>query len=218
MEIEIGKFYMNKTRRFLYPCLKGHGDLFVLKFNKTFKLAVGIHDQNMADTFSYEAYKIYILLDSGYNKNNFESFMKWVRLEPYYVYDYCFSSDFKYTRKHMLIIKVPEAFYHAYETFLHGRYSLMYTIDQKLSFFCKKDQEKDYKILCNSYDARKEMIKKIQEEFEESSIENYLSYKSLLESELPLKNKEEIFNFSGSKLFFENENTILCQQKIVNKN
>ena len=62
------------------------------------------------------------------------------------------------------------------------------------------------------------MIKKIQEEFEESSIENYLSCKSLLESELPLKNKEEIFNFSGSKLFFENENTILCQQKIVSKN
>ena len=195
MEIEIGKFYMNKTRRFLYPCLKEHGDLFVLKFNKTFKLAVGIHDQNMADTFSHEAYKIYILL---------ESFMKWVRLEPYYVYDYCFSSDYKYTRKHMLVIKVPKAFYHAYEAFLHGRYSLMYTIDQKLSFFCKKDQEKDYKILCNSYDARKEMIKKIQEEFEENSIENYLSCKSLLESELPLKNKEEIFNFSGSKLFYAN--------------
>ena len=58
----------------------------------------------------------------------------------------------------MLVIKVPEAFYHAYEAFLHGRYSLMYTNDQKLSFFVK-DQEKDYKILCNSYDARKEMIK-----------------------------------------------------------
>ena len=138
MKIEVGKFYTNKTKRFLYPCLRGHGDLFILKFNKVFKLAVGIHDENMVDTFSHEAHKIYILLDSAWNKNDFENFMKWVRLEPYYIHDYCFSSDYKYTRKHMLIIKVPKDFYYSYDIFLYGRYSLMYTDDQKLSFFCKK--------------------------------------------------------------------------------
>lgn len=205
MNIAIGKFYINKTKRFLYPCLKGYGDLFKLKFEKIYKLAVGIHDCFMNDTFSYIENKIYILVDSKYNPRDFASFLKWIRLEPYYVIDYVFSTDFKYSRKHMIVLQVPQEYFFAYQSFIESRYSLMYTEEQIISLFSEKNQE-DCNILRNNNSAKKEMRNKIQLEFEENCENLSLDF---LESELPLKGKEEVFNYSKNKIFFEKENLIL---------
>ena len=61
MHIEIGKYYVNKTRRFLLPCLKGHGEDFVSKYNSVFKLAVAIHDTLLDHSKKSEGRSIYIL-------------------------------------------------------------------------------------------------------------------------------------------------------------
>ncbi len=205
MEIKIGNFYINKTRRFLYPCLKGYGDPFVTKFNLTYKLAVGIHDSIVEDTFSYKENKLYILFNTVYNPKNFESFLKWVKTEPYFIYDYIFSKDYKQNRMKMVILQVPSEYEDAYQAFLRGEYSKMYTKNQLDTLFKQKDSE-DYHILCNSLSARKKMSVKIQEEFD---IFDDISYLKSSESELPLKNREEVFNFVGEECFFNKGNRVL---------
>lgn len=205
MEIKIGNFYTNKTKRFLYPCLKGYGDPFVTKFNLTYKLAVGIHDQTVEDTFSYKENKLYILFDTMYNPRNFESFLKWVKNEPYFIYDYVFSKDCKQNRMRMLILQVPIEYEDSYQAFLKGMYSKMY--NKKQLDFLWKQKTDDYHILCNSPVAKKNMLVKIRDEFEIFDDVSY--FNSIEESELPLKNKEEIFNFVGEDYFFNKENKVL---------
>ena len=79
---------------------------------------MGIHDQTVEDTFSYKENKLYILFDTMYNPRNFESFLKWVKNEPYFVYDYVFSKDCKQNRMRMLILQVPLEYEDSYQAFL----------------------------------------------------------------------------------------------------
>ena len=44
MEIEIGKFYVNKTWKYLLPCMKDYGSTFTAKMSSVFKLGFGIGD------------------------------------------------------------------------------------------------------------------------------------------------------------------------------
>lgn len=200
MIIEYNKFYENKTKSFLYPTLKYHGEIFKTKFNSTFKLAVGIHDYNIEDTFSYAKCKIYILFDSLFNKKAFDDFIKYVKFEPYYVYDYIFGDNPKNTRMRMLVIELPKEMVESYYYFLEGLYSRMFSQKQLLSLFHRNSKE--FKVLMNESEMKKNMIKKIQKEFEIYEDISIIP----MESELPLKNKEEIFNYKGNDYFFNINN------------
>jgi hypothetical protein len=216
MDIKIGKQYVNKTWRFLVPCLRGHGTTFVNKFNPLFKLAVGIHDTYLDGSTISNGRNIYILIDKKYKPNEYEKFMDYIKYQDYFKGEYCPDSEVVSSRKHIVIIEVPKQFNNAYDNFLQGKYSKMYSDDELkilyASILAKKsltdDQKakmRDYEILSKTgTDGLNTFLKSVNEEFD--VIVNPSDFTTPeTEWELPLKKKEEIFNYPNGKGVFFNE-------------
>jgi hypothetical protein len=107
MIIEKGNFYVNKTWRFLMPCLRGHGEEFVTKFNLVYKLAVGIHDTLLDDSKLSNSDNIYILCDKSINQHRFDEFLEYIRNQIYYVVDYCPESEILESTQIMIVLNIP---------------------------------------------------------------------------------------------------------------
>ena len=191
MDIKIGKYYVNKTWRFLLPCLRGHGDIFVRKFNPLFKLAVGVHDTLLDGSEISDSRNIYIMIDKMVQQKCFFEFLDWIKYQDYYVADYCPDADIKKSRKHIIVITVPKGFETAYDNFLQGKYSQMYTEDQVNLLFSNPDRKKEYDILSKNKSALDGFIKTINTEFDVNA--NPKDFQNS-EYELPLRKSEEIFN------------------------
>ena len=146
MHIEIGKYYVNKTWRFLLPCLRGHGDVFVRKFNPIFKLAVGIHDTLVDGSKISKGRNIYILCDKLTQERLYNEFIEWIRCQNYYVGDYCPDSEIIDSRKQMIVINIPEMFNDAYDNFLQGNYSVMYLDNELKALFSNLERKKELNI------------------------------------------------------------------------
>ncbi len=204
MDIEIGKYYVNKTWRFLLPCLRGHGDIFVAKFNPIFKLAVGIHDTLTTDSKISDTRNIYILCDKFTNEKHFYEFLDWLKCQEYYVADYCPESEILKSRKHVLVITVPDIFNDAYDHFLNGNYSMMYLEAELNLLFSKPDKKKEYDILSRNSKLIEEFVKEVNKEFDShATVEDFKN----AELELPLKKIEEIFNYKEEDGVYFNEKT-----------
>lgn len=191
MDIKIGKYYVNKTWRFLLPCLRGHGDTFVRKFNPLFKLAVGIHDTLLDGSEISKGKNIYIMIDKNVQQKYFFEFLDWIKYQDYYIIDYCPDGDFKKSRKHVIVISVPKAFESSYDRFLKGEYSKMYSKEEVDLLFSNPDRKKEYNILSKHRTAIKGFINTINTEFDVDTSINDIKFE---EYELPLKKTEEIFN------------------------
>lgn len=202
MEIKIGKQYINKTWKFLVPTLRGHGDPFVNRFNALFKLSVGIHDTYLCGSELSNGRNIYVLIDKKYKEKNFKEFMSYLECQPYFKGDYCPDSNILGSRKHMIILEVPEEFQNAYDKFLQGKYSEMYTQDQIDLLFTAGSKSEVYEIITKTGDSFNNFIKKVSNEF--GGIINPNDFNTG-ERELPLKKKEEIFNYSEGGIFFNEE-------------
>jgi hypothetical protein len=63
-------------------------------------------------------------VNPGVGAKRFNKFLKYVRDQKFYEHDYVISDT-----EHMVIIKIPKRFKHAYDMFLKNRYSEMYTQD-----------------------------------------------------------------------------------------
>ena len=191
MHIEIGKYYVNKTWRFLLPCLRGHGDVFVKKFNPIFKLAVGIHDTLVDGSKISKGRNIYILCDKLTQEKLYNEFIEWIRCQSYYVGDYCPDSEIIDSRKQMIVINIPEMFNDAYDNFLQGNYSVMYLDNELKALFSSLERKKELNILTRGTSIISDFVKQVNEEFKTSVTEEDFKMSEL---ELPLKKKEEIFN------------------------
>lgn len=197
MKIEFGKALDNKTWRYLIPCLRGHGEVFVNKFNnEIFKLGYGISDSSLEGSKILENKRpIFIMLDKAVLPKKFNDFMDWVKYQPYYITDY--STDIINTpRLHMLVLDTPEEYYKAYDKFCVGLYSEMYTKDQLDKLFDNKDTMQ-YKILSKSSEYSDIFLEKVEKEF--NVIFQGLDKQEFLntaEYEFPysLNSEEEIFN------------------------
>lgn len=210
MQIEIGKYYENKTWRFLVPCLKGHGDIFVMKFNGVFKLAFGIHDTIVDDSKISIGRNMYILCDKLTNSRQFDDFLEWIKYQEYYVADYCPDSEILNSRKHMIVIQVPERFNDAYDHFLKGDYSQMYLDSELKLLFSNKTRKKEYDILSRNPKIMNDFAKKVNDEFGTPNAVTVSDLK-FAELELPLKKSEEIFNC------YKDSDTIYFNEKIDKK-
>lgn len=200
MEIKIGEIYMNKTWRFLLPCLRGHGDTFVRKFNPLFKLAVGIHDTLTNGAKISEGRSIYIMCDKITQGKYFEEFLEWIKFQEYYVADYCPDSEILTSRKHMFIIKIPEIFNDAYDNFLQGNYSMMYLDSEVNLLFSSSTKKKEYNILKRDSSIIEEYVAEVNKEFKltGNDVPTAEDFK-YAELEFPLKKVEEIFNYDEAK-------------------
>jgi len=204
MNIKIGSYYINKTRRFLLPSLIFHGNVFTKKISRIFKLAVGIHDILLDDSEISNKKCIYIMTDKKVQEKIFYNFLEWIRFEDYYITDYCPDSDIRKSRKHIIVLNIPKDVGNAYDKFLQGKYSKMYTKSQLNLLFSEPQKINEYNILSKNKKALDQFIKKINSEFNVNSNPNDFLNSEL---ELPLKKSEEIFNLSDDKypIYFNNE-------------
>ena len=191
MNIKIGEFYVNKTWRFLMPCLQGYGESFVSRFNPIFKLGVGIHDTIVENTPIANGSNIFILCDRKYLEKTFDIFLAWVKTQDYYVTDYCPDINFEKSRKLMLVLKIPKEFEKSYQHFLKGEYSKMYSIEHLNTLFLSVPSRlKEYKILTLDNSLKEEFIQSINTEFG-TTMRNF--DEPVKELELPLVLEEEVF-------------------------
>lgn len=202
MNIEIGKQYINKTWRFLSPCLKGHGAPFVNRFNRLFKLSVGIHDTLLGGSPLSNGRNIYILIDKKYKEKYFTEFMSFLSYQEYFKGDYCPDTDLIKSRKHMVILEIPEEYNNAYDSFLKSQYSKMYTKEQLEILFSGTLKGTDVGILTKSKSAFESFTKEVSKEFK--TIINPLDFYET-EYAFPLKKREEIFNYSSGEVFFKED-------------
>lgn len=129
MDIQIGKLVQNRTLEYLFPSIRMYGDTFIGKFNLVFKLAYGIHDTLLDGTPFENQRKLCILLDRKYRPSDYENFMRWLRLQEYYITDYSLD-DTVIGRQQMVLIEYLEQYAHVYDNFLSSQYSKMYTKDE----------------------------------------------------------------------------------------
>lgn len=217
MEIKTGEFYVNKTWKYLVPCMRDHGTVFNTKTLSIFKLAFGIGDVLMNNESINKEKAIFILIDKKVQFTAFMNFMAWIVNQEYYLFDYPFDDVIK-GRKHMLVLKIPDQYGKAYEHFLKGEYSKMYSLEEidrlfgiinKRSdsnitdrlFISKRldsnivklrSQSKD--VILKSVSMRKPFIQKLKKSFgDDLDIkESDLTGKEL---DFPIEKQKEIFNY-----------------------
>lgn len=195
MKLEIGKFYSNKTRTFLLPCLLENGPEFQMRFNRVYKFAVGIHDTSLNNHNLTEQPLLYILLDKELSRMYFTEFVNWLKSQPYYVTDYVSSPDLS-SRKHMVVLRIPELYYNAYQAFMSGKYSEMYTEEQKNVLFREHHRKEALKVLDKTHDALLDYVNKVNSIFEHNLTPKEAEEHN--EYEFPLIPQHEIFNYTNS--------------------
>lgn len=208
MDIKNGNCYHNKTWKYLIPCLKNYGINFIEKLDSVFILATGIYDNTFENTNDIPSKNVYILIDTHYDNISYNKFIEYVRGLDFYVKDYCPDADFLHSNKQMFVIKIPEVYHNAYDMFLEGKYSQMYTTEDIDKLFLKRKSRPsmDVEVLTKNENARTFLLDSINREFyTDLKITDFTD--DIDEYELPLKNKEEIFNFNKSEpVFFNKKN------------
>lgn len=207
MQIQRGKLYENRTWRYLFPCLRAHGEDLINQLSSFFKLAVGVRDFNREE----ENHCIYILIDTNLPftstieiknyKERFNSFLNWIRNKEYFVADYIYEKDM-----HMIVIKLPEQHLGSYVHFINGQYSRMYNLKEIREYFkhitipnkeveIKKNKKitESRNILFKDKKYVPEFVNIVNTRFKTNAKTN-----DFIDAELdfPPSRKEEIFNYT----------------------
>lgn len=194
MQIEIGKLYRNRTLLFLVPALNYYGPTLKTKLNLVFKLAFGIHDSLIEGSYLEGQKNIYILVDKLVRPDLFQNFMDWIKHQEYYVTDYAYDSILDHnSRKQMIVIAFPQQLKDAYDKFLLGKYSLMYTKNEISTFFGDENKAAAKHILCKTVFAKNQFKLLVKETFG-TVLEEQDFLMGSWEYDLPPNSEEEFFN------------------------
>jgi len=203
MKIQVGEIYMdkvtnkpflypNKSRKYLLPCLKDYGEVFMNKLDNVFKIAVGVGDIVVSNRgIKYEKH-IFILLNSVFLPKFFIDFIDWIREQPMYADDYVFHNIQK-SESHMVVLKIPEKFYSSMEKFKLGEYSKMYNTKELNQYF--RNNPDIYKTFIKDHNYKLVFVDKMNKEFN-SQVESK-EYNG--ELDFPPKPSNEIFNYHLKK-------------------
>lgn len=209
MKIEIGKRYVNKTWKYLVPCVAGHGDAFTRMFNNVFKLCTGIFDMNCGG--QYKGRNIFVLVDNAYRKHYVDRFVNYLDKQHYFKGTYTFGPDTR-TRKQMIVIEVPEQYRKSYDMFVQGKYGKMYTERELKELFSEVDgygkhMSSSQKSVADTYDVlgmkkpgMEYLRQQVYKEFGVAIDPNGFDVPPS-EYDLPLKFSEEVFNYKGKDVF-----------------
>lgn len=205
IELDEERIFVNKTSRFLLPCLRGYGEDFVKRFNSFYKYAVGISDSYWYGVTKDRGRYIFILCNTGKNIYQIHNFLHWIKKKPFFVESYCPDAAIKTSNKLMIVLEIPERFNNAYDMFVQGKFSQMFTEEEKELLFLDKNLE-SYQILSRSIDYMESFVNKLNSEFETSiKVKDFDEIPP--EMEIPLKSVEEIFN-SSKEYFLSSEEDV----------
>ena len=129
------ELHVNRTFKYLYPCLIELGPAFIGKLNKFVKLGIFITDMNYytLNTCLYlvinvSPYRAGYLLEE-YRKE-FQEFLYWFKMQDFYETDYCYQTNF-----HIIVVKLPEILSSSIDSFMSGEYSKIFTKEQINKYF-----------------------------------------------------------------------------------
>jgi hypothetical protein len=192
MLVEKGKFYKNKTWEYLLPCFKLYDSLFIEYFNKLIKIGVGVHDALLDDEDYPIGEYLYILIDTAYYPEQFETFLEYLtnRATHLYVTDYSFGPSLD-AKQHMVVVKIPEKAKTKYKLFVEGKYSLMYTTMELICLNLKTTRPLAYSVIQKTPEGYAHYQKRIKSVFGVSiPLEEITG-----ELDTPPGTYDEIFNF-----------------------
>lgn len=158
MKIQLEAIKMNKTKKYLIPCLKEHGKVFVEMISRVKKIAYGLGD--MLINKDYEKH-IFILIDTSKFPKYFVALLEYLHEQDFYEDDYAFD-EIHNGIFHMVIIKLPESCYGKFDFFTKGEYSKMYSPEQIKQF---KDREVK-QVLIKDHNYKLEFTKKVNKIFQ----------------------------------------------------
>lgn len=188
MQIEIGRYYVNKTWKYLLPIIKSFGNTFLVKYSSIWKLGTGIYDHSFNGKYIDDKL-LFILFDKKVKPKIFNNILEYFKYQDYYHSDYAYD-DIEEGRMHMVVFKVPEQYYDAYDFFMKGQYSQMYSEDE-ISFLFKAT-EKGLDVMHRTEEAYNRMIVNTKKSFNVDITKNDLIGAEL---DFPIENNKEIFNY-----------------------
>lgn len=190
MQIQIGKYYVNKTWKYLLPTVKSYGTTFLGKYSSLFKLAVGIYDASFNGKDEDEKL-LFILFDKKVKPALFENILNWFKYQPYYFTDYCFD-DMETGRMHMVVFRIYEEWHQSYELFKESKYSIMYS-QQQIDFLFRGLDTNAVDVLNRTDAAYQRMIENVKISFGTD-----ITRQDLIggELEFPIEKFKEIFNYN----------------------
>ena len=189
MKIQLGSILMNKTKKYLLPCLWEYGEEFGKMFHTIWKVGIGIGDIiTIKSNIKFEKH-IFVLVNTAQNLATFEKFQLWIRDQPMYEDDYAYDNLLT-GNLHMFVIKLPEKYYDTFETFKRGEYSKMYSYTDLVNFFARQPETKQ--VLVKDHKYKLEFSKQLKVQYDvdikpEEIDDNY-------EFDLPPEKIDEIFN------------------------
>lgn len=138
MKIQLGSITMNRTKKYLLPCLKAYGKEFEKHISSIFKLGVGVGDMMLVKSGIHYEKHIFILVDTSKFKVQLKKTLDWLREQPMYEDEYAYD-DIVGGHLLMLVIKLPEKCYKAREWFMHSQFSKMYSMADIDRYFKDSD-------------------------------------------------------------------------------
>lgn len=195
MKIQIGQIVLNKTKKYLVPCIKSYGSKFEQEITAITKVGIGIGDIITVESgITFEKH-LFILVDTSTKPQIkiFNKFLKWIKNQLMYEDDYVFD-DVQAGCLHMVIIKFPEKYYKTFETFKVSQFSKMYTKQDLNKFFNQRPEVERVLIKDNSY--KFDFVKSLNKLFETTiQPEDFTG-----ELDFPIRKEEEMFNAHLLKL------------------
>lgn len=195
MILRAGQEVINRTRNYLIPILKEYGAGFASKYNETYKIFTGVHDTLMDGSPLIHDRCFYIVLDKMFKPKQYDEFMDYIRNQPYYVADYCPEANIYKSRLHTVVIKVPDNYINAFDMFIQGKYSLMYSTEEIQKLFANNPKVKE--VLLRSNGLKKAYVDSVNEYFCTTFEESNLNHR---EFDLPPMCEEEILNYSYGEI------------------
>ena len=198
------KVIENKTFKYIAPTILKHGEAFSYCLRNLIKIQYAIHDTLFDGSF-LGGYSLFI---KYYKLGKYSKFLDGIYESPGFIFDYNPTDDLK-SLVGCLIIRLPERFFEAYENFIAGAYSKMYSAQEVESMFVSP-QVKD--VLLHREPALQKFVKDLEETFQVKSL-NPKDFEKA-EYDFPLILKEEVFNVIEDKpIFMDTDN----QDKILKK-
>lgn len=195
MKIQIGQLYINRTWKYLFPCLKGHGPACTEVINSMFKLAVGIDDTTQKE---YKGKSILLMVDSKFLEKEFRKGLAWLKIQDFYITDYVAEASLtSMSRKHIIQVRIPEVYETAYEHFIRNEYSKMYTEEQIVALFTQNIFSPYVGVLQRSKQAFNTFIEEINAMYDTKL--KAADFAGDIEYDHPIIPEEEIFNFTTKK-------------------
>lgn len=193
-KIQIGEIVKNRTLKYLVPSLAVYGETFKIKIKSLPILAFGIGDEDLKDLTLIQGVNkklIFILYDSSLKYRMTSTIIDWFKNQDFFVEDVPYKDISSPLR--LLIINFPEFMEDAYDKFLKGKYSKMYSKEEIKKFFNPNSHSQALNVINKTEVGATEHIKRILEDFDVRLTKQDLKVEGY-EYDYPFSPQEEIFN------------------------